>query len=181
MSVNARKLSWVLALLLVPAIVLSAVVLGHHQPDPVRSKVSDSGAFVVGSLPDSAGRDAVKAAVDAIPSALSYDYRKLGAGLTSATSKMTPTFAKQFRTAFATSAQKKATDQQAVTTALVRGAGLVQMDGPDKARCLLYVDQVLVSSNDKKASDPVRVNQNRVRVDLKKVDGTWKVDGLEPF
>ena len=74
-----------------------------------------------------------------------------------------------------------ATSKQAITSALVRGAGLVQPVHAGKAYVLVYLDQVLVSSKDKKAGDPLKVSQNSVHVNLVKVQGKWKVDDIEPF
>ena len=51
----------------------------------------------------------------------------------------------------------------------------------NRATVLVYLDQVLVASKDKKASDPLKVSQNRVRVTLRKLDGHWRVSGIEPF
>ena len=47
-----------------------------------------------------------------------------------------------------------------------------------KATVLVYLDQVLVSSKAKKASDPLKVSQNRVHVSMRKVDGHWSVQPI---
>jgi hypothetical protein len=171
----------VLAVGVVVAVVLLGVLAGGSKPQSIPAKVDADGRFIVGTIPDQDARAAVRAAVDAVPAALSYDYRSLEEGLDAATAMMTPSFAKQFRTTFESSAAKKAPDQHAVTSALVRGAGFVRKDDSGLVRCLVFVDQVLVSSKARKDSDPVQASRNRLLVDLRKEDGTWKVDGMEPF
>ena len=48
--------------------------------------------------------------------------------------------------------------------------------------CLVYVDQLLVSSTTVKDEDaPVRVSQNRVLVGLTDDDGSWRVDSIDPI
>jgi hypothetical protein len=46
---------------------------------------------------------------------------------------------------------------------------------------LVYLDQVLLASTDRKASDPLKVSQNRVHVTLRRINGHWLVDDIEPF
>ena len=126
--------------------------------------------------------DAVAAAAATLPLALSYDYRELEAGVASATAGMTSSFAAQFRDTFAGSAAELAQDKQAVTSATVLGAGLVRLDGDDRALCLVFVDQALVSSATLGAPErPVQVSENRVLVEVERVDDRWLVDSIEPF
>lgn len=141
--------------------------------------VTDTG-YEVGAVPG--GRDAVEAAVDALPSALSYDYQRLDEDLVVATSQMTPDFAEEFRATFEATARPMATRTKAVAEARVRAAGLVGDVADERAVVLLYVDQVLVSSTtltDENA--PVKITQTRVLVDLLRTGERWKVDSITPF
>jgi len=177
-----KRLNLVLVALLV-AVVAAYVVLGATAPEPDTTKPtsadSDKG-YAGGALPDD-GEDAVDVAVDVLPLALGYDYRTLDEGLDKATALMTKDFGEEFRRTFEDSAAQLATDKEAVTSATVRSAGLVRVDG-DRVSCLLYVDQLLVSSATVTDEDnPVRVSQNRVLVGVTDVDGTWLVSSIQPF
>ena len=51
-----------------------------------------------------------------------------------------------------------------------------------RVTCLVYVDQVLVSSKDLAGGKkPVKVGQNRVLVRLVQVGHSWKVDDITPM
>ena len=89
------------------------------QPAPAstRPAVGADGRYRVGTLPD---RDAVRAAVTALPLALSYDYRAPERTLAAATSTMTPDFADEFRATFDATVRPLAVKEKAVTQAKVR-------------------------------------------------------------
>lgn len=160
---------------------LTAWVASRDEPAVTTPKVNADGSYRIGSQPDEDAEAAVKAAVAALPVALSYDYRSLEKSLTEATGLMTSGFAKKFRSTFETTTTAMATEKQAITSSLVRAAGVVGSVEGDRVTCLVYLDQVLISSKDKKTSDPLKVSQNSVHVKLRKVDGKWKVDDIEPF
>ena len=94
---------------------------------------------------------------------------------------MTDTFGKRFSSDFNKLARPRAVQKKAVTSALVRGAGLVRLEGDDEAFCLVYVNQVLLETKSLGKKKPIDVSQNRVLVGLKKVDGDWLVDSIQPF
>lgn len=166
-------------------LVLVLLVAGGCSSDdesPVTTpKINADGSYRVGTQPGDDAQDAVAAAVAALPVALSYDYRSLDKSLKAATALMTPAFAEKFTDTFDTTTRSMATEKQAITSALVRAAGIVGSPRDEKATVLVYLDQVLVASKAKKAADPLKVSQNRVHVALRKLDGKWKVDGIEPF
>ncbi len=143
-----------------------------------------SGDASAGYRPGTVSADldgATETATEALPLALGYDYRSLGKGLDRATALMTDDFAQEFRRTFDGSAAKLARTKKAVTRATVRAAGIVRA-GDEEATCLVYVDQVLVSSATlKDTAAPVRVSQNRVLVGLVRSGDTWKVDSIRPF
>lgn len=152
--------------------------VGPAGPTP---GVQPDGSYLVGTLPDAAALAALQAAVAALPAAVTYDHRSLDDSLTRATAAMTPAFAEEFRRIFDGSTRAKALREKAITTALVRGAGVVDEVGSERVTCLIYVDQVLAASKFLKPDSPLKVTQNTVRVQMQKVDGVWKVDGIEPF
>lgn len=137
------------------------------------------GVYLVGSIPDSDAKAALEAAVDAVPAALSYDFRSLDKSLENATALMTESFGEEYRDIFDRTTRQRATADEAVTTTLVRAAGVTTAIKDDSVTCLVYLNQFLLASKGKKPSESYTAA--RVHVKLKKVDGTWKVDDLEPF
>lgn len=178
---NRTALIVLLSVLLVGSAVLTFRVATHDEPPVVTPKVLADGRYRVGTAGDSDTEAAVKAAVATLPAALSYDYRSLDKTLDAATARMTPGFGAKFRDTFDKTTRAMATEKKAITSALVRGAGVVGAVKNNRATVLVYLDQVLVSSKAKKASDPLKVSQNRVHVSLRKVDGHWLVSDIEPF
>lgn len=172
----------VLSLLVALAAALTVfVVTNPPSSGRVLPSISADGAYHVGSLPNDQGESALKVAVAALPLALSYDYRNLAKGLASATAQMTTGFGAQFSKTFDATVVPQARAEQAVANALVRGAGLVSQDG-DHATCLVYVNQVLVSSTTmRQRQTPVKVTQSRVLVELTRQSGHWLVDSIEPL
>ncbi len=171
-------LTAVLAVLVVAAGLLTWSLRPQTEPTAVRPSMSDAGDYRVGTVPE---RGAVRAAVEALPLALSYDFQSPERTLAAATSKMTPDFADEFRATFDATVRPLALKEKAVTQAKVRAAGLVDRSGK-RVTCLVYVDQVLVSSKDLAGGKkPVKVGQNRVLVRLVQVGHSWKVDDITPM
>lgn len=164
------------------ALLITLAGCGSSTPAPTLTpKLNADGTYRVGTVGNADAIAAVKAATTALPAALSYDYRSLDTSLTKATALMTPGFATKFRTTFNATTRTMAGEKQAITSALVRAAGIVGTVQNDRATVVVFLDQVLVSSKDKKASDPLNVSQNRVHVSLVKQNGTWRVSDIEPF
>jgi len=146
--------------------------------DGVEPTIKD-GVYGVGSIPDPDAKAALQAAVDAVPAALSYDFRSLDKSLASATALMTNAFGAEYREIFDRTTRQRATAEEAITTTLVRAAGVTTAIKDDKVTCLVYLDQFLLASKGKKPAKSYTAA--RVHVQLEKVDGTWKVADLEPF
>ena len=175
----------VLLALVVLALLAAGTFVAIRQTTPESVPRSPrSGDTSAGYRPGTVSEDldgATETATQVLPLALGYDYRSLGKGLTRATALMTDAFAQEFRRTFEGSAAKLARTKKAVTRATVRAAGIVRA-GDEEATCLVYVDQVLVSSSTlKDSAAPVRVSQNRVLVGLVRAGDTWKVDSIRPF
>lgn len=175
------RIAGALAAVLVLVATLTGCGGDDVAPRVTKPTVRADGSYRVGSVGDAESKAAIQAAVDALPTALSYDYRSLDTSLKAATKQMTSSFAETFTRTFDTTTRPMAGEKQAITSALVRAAGLVGRIRDDKATVLIYLDQVLISSRTKKATDPLKVSQNRVHVKLRKVDGAWKVDDIVPF
>jgi hypothetical protein len=178
----ARKLLLaVLVVLLAASAVLTWQVASWDHPEAVVPEVLADGQYRAGTMADDETQAALEAAVDILPTALAYDYRTLDKGLEAATSRMTTSFAASFTSTFDKTTRRMAVEKKAVTHALVRAAGVVGEAHDGKALVLVYLDQVLVSSRTRKASDPLKVSQNRVHVRLERVDGAWRVSDIAPF
>ncbi len=152
----------------------STVVSGNAVVPTIKD-----GVYAVGSIPDPEAKAALQAAVDAVPAALSYDYRSLDKSLAGATALMTDEFAAEYRDIFDKTTRAMATEKEAVTTTLVRAAGVATVIEEDTVTCLVYLDQFLLASKGQKPAKSYTAA--RVHVTLEKVDGTWKVSDLEPF
>ena len=187
MLVRKRLVACLVALLVVACAVTVWLALNEPEADDTPGAtgtppvINADGTYVVGTLPGDQAKP-LAVAVEALPSALTYDFRDIPGSVRAATASMTPAFAAQFKKVFAETALKMARDKQAVTDAHVRAAGVIASSNPDTVLCLLYVDQVLVSSETlKEKQSPVDVVQNRVLVELVDSDGTWLVNSITPL
>lgn len=178
---NRRSLITGLLVLLLASAGLTGWVATRAEPAAIKPKVLADGRYRVGTAGDDDATAAVKAAATALPVALSYDYRSLDKSLKAATALMAPTFAVKFTETFDKTTRALATEKKAITSALVRSAGLVGTVQDGRATVLVYLDQVLVSSKAKKSNEPLKVSQNRVHVKLTSIDGHWRVSDIEPF
>lgn len=176
-----RIVTAALTALLVAVAVLTWKLATAPEPAGVQPTVAENGRYAPGSLPSETGAAAVRAATDKVPGILSYDYRTLDENLRAATATMTSAFAKTFTQTFHKVVEPMATKNRAVTRALVRGGGLASLSDDDtKAVCVLFVDQLLVTSNGKRAVQP-HIGKERVRVTLSRADGRWRINDIEPF
>ena len=179
-----RVLLIALTVLVVAAAGCTGYLALRPAPPDVVPSVADDGSYVVGSLPTADQARILASAVRAVPDLLSYDYRSLDAVPDRARPLLTGRFGQEYQKTFQATVIPMATANHAVTKALVRGAGVVE-SSRDQARCLVFVDQLLVSSaatpEALPGASPTKVAQNRVMVALTKVDDTWLVSGLTPF
>lgn len=176
-----RIITAVLAVLAVAAAAGTWYLANQPGPADVRPAVAEDGSYTPGSVPSAAGAAAVRAATEKVPEALSYDYRTLDKNLRRATEGMTPKFTDTFTDTFNRVVKPMATENKAVTQALVRGAGLADLsDDETTATCVLFVDQLLVTSEGSGDAKP-HVGKERVLVTVTDVDGRWLVDNIEPF
>lgn len=180
-----KRATAVVAVLAVAAAVTLGVEL-KNRPEPVVAEAPSlpatdaSGAYTPAELPGEAG-PALAAAVTTAPLAVTYDYRDLPGSVTRATAGMTPDFASEFTTTFDRTAKPLAQGKKAVTQGVVRAAGVVRLTDPTHALCLVYLDQLLVSSETmKRKQTPINVSQNRVLVGVELVDGSWRVSSIDP-
>jgi hypothetical protein len=176
------------AVLLVLVLVGSglSVLLALTRPESGRAGVppASTGARAPGFRPADLrgpGGDALAAAVSALSTALSYDYRYLDGSLTRATRQMTPAYARTFTRTFDRRVRPFARQRHAVAEGVVRGAGVVRTRGETRVVCLLYVDQVLVRGRGATADEPRVLSRNRARVEVVLNDGGWRIDSINPL
>ena len=183
MAPRRRALLGVLAALAVAAACCTGYLALRAAPPNVVPTVAEDGSYVVGSLPTADQARIVASAVRAVPDLLSYDYRSLAPDR--ARPYLTPEFAADYQRTFQAAVVPMATANHAVTKALVRAAGVIDSSA-DRARCLVFVDQLLVSAAAPPApaatgTAPTQVTQSRVMVTLTRQDDTWLVTALTPF
>jgi len=152
--------------------------------------VSEDGVYTPGSLSTAGATAAVASAAQAVPTLLSYDYRTLNDTIAHARPFLAPAFVQEYEQTFEDSVVPVAAEKHAVTKAMVRAAGLIDISG-EKARCLVFVDQVLVSTTmgdlatasapNAGPAAPTRIAQSRVQVSLSELEGKWLITGLAPL
>ncbi|MDT7747204.1 MAG: Mce-associated rane protein, partial [Pseudonocardiales bacterium] len=148
-----RVLLGVLTALAIAAAGCTGYLAVRPAPPNVVPSVAEDGSYVVGSLPTADQARIVASAVRAVPDLLAYDYRSLAATPDRARPHLTPEFAAEYQRTFQTAVVPMATANHAVTKALVRGAGVIDSSA-DRARCLVFVDQLLVSATAAPTSAP---------------------------
>ncbi|MCX6400010.1 MAG: hypothetical protein NTX33_08790 [Propionibacteriales bacterium] len=178
MSAELRRTTAVLVVVALALSVVLMVQLRDSAPPGQASRFDATKAeYSIGTLPDD-DASVVRAAVEAIQVGLAYDYRRLDEGLRAATALMTPKFADSFTAVFDKAVRADATKQQAVAVALVKGAGVVSRSDRS-AVCLAFVDQI-VTTGDGTTGQPRNLLRARVRVELQRVDGQWRVSSIDP-
>lgn len=132
--------------------------------------VPGPGTFTPGDLPNG-GTGVVTATAKAVTAMLSYDHRSLDKDLEATLPLLTGSFGAEFAQTWSATVRPLALRKKAVTAAYVRAVGVVVRE-KDKAKAMVFVDQVL---------DPTgsaTVTEARLFVELRLQSGTWKVDGL---
>jgi Mce-associated membrane protein len=123
---------------------------------------------------DSARSAATAAARTAARQVLSYDHRHLDADFARASRLLTSPFKGDYAKTTRTVVRPTAVKYQAVVKADVVATSVVRGTG-DRVVLLLFVNQTTTST---RLSGP-RVDLNRVRMTMAKVDGKWLVSGLD--
>lgn len=113
---------------------------------------------------------AVTAAESDAADLLSYDYRHLGRDFARARGELTGRFARDYRRTTKTVVRPTARQVKAVVTADVV-ASSVEQASQNEVVVLLFVNQTTTSTR----VDGPRVDLNRVRMTMRRVDGRWLV------
>jgi Mce-associated membrane protein len=123
---------------------------------------------------DSARSAATAAARTAARQVLSYDHRHLDADFAGASKLLTGPFKDQYARTTRSVVRPTAVKYHAVVKADVVATSVIRGTG-DRVVLLLFVNQTTTST---RLSGP-RVDLNRVRMTMAKVDGKWLVRGLD--
>ncbi|HEX4189451.1 MAG TPA: hypothetical protein VHZ06_00540 [Marmoricola sp.] len=130
--------------------------------------------------PGSDGLDATRAsalssAKTRVPEMLTYTYKTIDTDIARATAQVTGPFKDQYSTLLSTRVKPGAVSGKVSTKATAVEAGVMSAS-KTKVDVLVFLDLTTTSGT---TSTP-QVNGSRVRVTMKKVNGTWLVSALEP-
>ena len=120
-----------------------------------------------------AGQDAQNAARTAAQTILSYDYRSINSDMTKSEALTTGTFRQQYESD-APRLLGLAKRAQGVVQANVWQAGIVSAS-PGQVTVLLFVDQTTTQAS----NQTPQLSQNRVKMVMQKVGGSWLVAQLQ--
>jgi Mce-associated membrane protein len=122
---------------------------------------------------EAARGQAVAAAHDSAEAILSYDYRHLDGDFAAARKVLTGGFARDYAATTSKVVRPGAEQYHAVVKAEVAASSVVRASA-EEVVVLLFVNQTTTSTR----LDGPRVDLNRVRLTLVKVDGTWLVNNV---
>jgi Mce-associated membrane protein len=154
----SRLLAGLLALALVALVALGLVAYRVRADDRV----------------ETAREQALAAAQDHAVTILSYDYRHLGADFAAARKTLTGKFARDYQATTSTVVRPGAEQVHAIVKAEV-AAGSVVNATANRVVVLLFVNQTTTSTR----LDGPKVDLNRVRLTLVKVNGQWLVSNVD--
>ena len=121
-------------------------------------------------------RGAAQAAAEgAAATVLSYDYRRLDRDFAQAKRLLTGTFAGDYARTTQNVVRPSAEQVRAVVKAEVVASAVVRAPSADRVVVLLFVNQTTTSTR----LDGPKVDLNRVRMTMLRVDGRWKVAGVD--
>jgi Mce-associated membrane protein len=123
------------------------------------------------SADQAVARDCLAVAPAAAAALFSYDYRTFDASVANGRTFAAGAFADDYAKTTA-SLKQVAVQEQAVVTAQAGVAGVISASG-DQVEVLLYVNQYRRNAN----ITGEKVDQNRVVLTMRRVDGQWKVTG----
>lgn len=149
------------------ALLATIVVLAGVLVWLLVSTVSTQGA-------EDARRDAPIAAAAQVKAIFSFNHATVRDEMAKVLAGTTGDFHKQFETEINDSVIPNAEETEAVAIATVISQGTVRA-GDDSATVLVFVNRTVTANTGPKAtSEPIRL-----LVDMEKVDGIWKVSGLD--
>lgn len=154
--------------------VLAAVLVGLGAYFALQARQAADYQEALDRAPAAAERAAV--------AVLSYDHESLRADRDAAARFLTGDYRKQYLDTFDRLVTESATETRATVEAQVLASSTVVVpsgeDNPDEVPVLLFVNQTTTSTAG--GGEPSTA-LNRVRLDMRNVDGTWLVDGITSY
>lgn len=124
---------------------------------------------------NSASTDATNAATTDVPELLSYTFSSFSTDLAKAEAVTTPTFRSTYSKLMTTQIEGPAQQNQVVTSAAVTNSSVISASG-SKVTLLMFLSQQTKT----KAKAESVLNDNAVRVTMRKEGGRWLVDDVTP-
>lgn len=154
--------------------VLAAVLVGLGAYFALQARQAADYQEALDRAPAAAERAAV--------AVLSYDHESLRADRDAAARFLTSDYRKEYLDTFDRLVTESATETRATVEAQVLASSTVVVpsgeDNPDEVPVLLFVNQTTTSTAG--GGEPSTA-LNRVRLDMRNVDGTWLVDGITSY
>jgi Mce-associated membrane protein len=114
-------------------------------------------------------------AASQVPLILGFDYQTILATRTKAYELMTPTFRSQYEDDTTKNVIPQAHDRQLISQVNVVGAGMLDAER-NSGSVLVFMNRVLTDKSKQSLYDG-----SRLKVDYRKVDGKWLIDGIKPI
>lgn len=124
---------------------------------------------------EQAGRDATAAASSTLERLLTYSPTTVSTDLAKERALLTGDFKRDYANLVTTVVAPSAKKDKVTAQSTVADAGVVSISG-DKVVVLAFVNVTVTSPS---ATDP-KISGSRVRVTMRKVDGTWRMSGFKP-
>lgn len=114
-------------------------------------------------------------AANQVPLILGFDYQTILDSRTKAYALMTPTFRTQYEDDTTKNVIPQAHDRQLISQVNVVGAGMLDAQR-NSGSVLVFMNRVLTDKSKQSLYDG-----SRLKVDYRKVDGKWLIDGIKPI
>ncbi|OLL86426.1 hypothetical protein Ae263Ps1_3481 [Pseudonocardia sp. Ae263_Ps1] len=125
---------------------------------------------------ETARAEALEAARGDVVALLSYDFRTVEQSLPAAAENLTGPFHDDYTKLAQDVVIPAAKEQQTTTSTAVSRAGVISA-GPDDVTALMFLNQTTTTGAD---PNP-KLSGSRIRVELERVDGDWRISALTPL
>jgi Mce-associated membrane protein len=114
-----------------------------------------------------------------VPMVLGFDYQTIERSRLEAYDFMTPSFRQQYEESVSSAVVPQAKQSHVVSDVSIVGAGPLDA-GLNSASVLVFMNRVITYNDPAKKRDPV-YEGSRLRVDYRKIDGRWLMNGMQPI
>jgi Mce-associated membrane protein len=176
MSTTRGKLALGAVALAVVAVTLLAVVMqrvGSQSHSNGDRNAAAAATYIAGP----SAKAAEAAAAIEVKATLSYNYKTLQADFATALKGLTPAFATTYKQTTAQQVTPLATQNHAISSANVAAGGVSEASA-NSATVLLFVDQTVQNTL---LTTKARLDRSRIVVDMRRIDGKWLVNHLQPI